>query len=212
MTSFISWRHSCCSSFLSSISLSLLLGGDEVDGWASRDFLDWGLTLNESTLLWKWGAVGLVDIVPVAGDWVLGNWVNALDWWSVLELELGSIEVVWTLGVIVAWVGIRGDLAWSASGDRWPAFTDLNSGAIHTPEGDIAGVDLKLGSIEVVWTLGVVITWVGIRGNLTWSASSDRWPLDIELNLGSIEVMGALGVVVAWVVVGGDLSWGTTGD
>lgn len=135
-----------------------LILGEEIDGWASWNSLDWSKT-RDSTLLWKWSIVGLIDIVPVAADWVSGNWIEALDWWAVFQLKLGAIKVVWSLGVVVTWPGIGGDLSWVASSNRWPGLIGLDHGSIGVEEDNIRGVQLNLGSIEVVWSLGVIITW-----------------------------------------------------
>lgn len=103
-------------------------------------------------------------------------------------------------------------MSWGASGNGWPALIDLNSSTIEGEEGDIAGVELNLGSINVVWSLGVIVAWVSVGGDLSWSASSDRWPLRFELNLGSVDVVRSLRVVITWVGVSGDLSRGTSGN
>ena len=87
--------------WLSGLFLWLVLS-EKIDGWTARNRLGWG-EARETTLLWEVSGVGLIDIVPVAADWVGGDWVEALDWWSVLQLKLGSIKVMWTLGVVVTW-------------------------------------------------------------------------------------------------------------
>lgn len=95
---------------LGSSGFLLLLGSFEIDIRSSDNLLDWSLSLNESSLLGKRSSVGLIDIVPVAADWVGVAWADALDWWSVghgrFQLDLGTVDIVWSLGVVVAWGGV----------------------------------------------------------------------------------------------------------
>jgi hypothetical protein len=201
---------------------------EQINGWTARNFLSWG-EARDSTLLWESTSVGLIDIVPVAADWVGGLWVEALDWWSVFQLKLGTIKVMWSLRVVITWPGISGDLSWVASGNGWPGLSSLDSDTIKVEESNIRGINLNLSSVKMVWSLGVVIAWPGVGGDLSWVASSNRWPFlsslnsgaidveendigGIELNLGAIEMVWSLGVVIAWPGVSGDLSWVASGN
>ena len=175
-TLFFIWISLFIGSSLLSFSLSLLHGSPVVNEGSSFDLLDWSSALNESTLLWKRSAVLLSNIVPVAGDWVAGVWILALDWWSVIDvgvkLNLGSIEMMRSLGVVVAWVVVGRDLTWGTSGNGWPFHVavghehrsiesgeELSTAGVKSNNARLS-INLYLSSIEMVWTLGVVITWV----------------------------------------------------
>ena len=96
---------------------------------------------------------------------------------------------MWSLGVVIACVGIGRDLTWWASSNGWPLLRSLNElGAIKVEENGIRAVELNLSSIKVMWALRVIITWPGISGDLSWVASSNGWPLLSSLNSGAIDV------------------------
>jgi hypothetical protein len=97
---------------------------------------------------------------------------------------------MWSLRVVIASIGVGRDLTWWASSNRWPGLRSLNElGAIKVEENGIRAVDLNLGSIKMMWSLGVVIACVGIGRDLTWWASSNGWPLLRSLNeLGAIKI------------------------
>jgi hypothetical protein len=128
---------------------------------------------------------------------------------------------MWSLRVVIASIGVGRDLTWWASSNRWPGLRSLNElGAIKVEENGIRAVDLNLGSIKMMWSLGVVIACVGIGRDLTWWASSNGWPLLRSLNelgaikieengiravdlnpssrISSIKVMWSLRVVITW--------------
>ena len=109
--------------------------------------------------------------------------LNALDWWSVFELDKvtnGTVEWMVSLEVAIAWLKISRNLTWFASSDRFPFSLNKSSN----------------GSIKRMVGLEVAIAWLGVSRNLSWLASSNGLPF--SLNVGSIKIVSTTVVVIAW--------------
>ena len=93
------WNSFSYSSFLWFFWLGLWIS-EQVNSRSARDLFDWSQAA-QAALFWKRITVCFVDIVPVARNWVLGYWVETLNWWSVRQLNLLIIKLIliWLLRI-----------------------------------------------------------------------------------------------------------------